>query len=227
MDMCFDPHTRHLGCRPPNIPPKGASPFRSAVLRFGASKGDGLTKTIAIFQLLWFSVQLIGRLVKGWAATELEVLTFAMCIMTVAIYYFWWNKPLDVHRQTVLEPIITGAEDVVDGNDSVVPEEDRKYRLSQHNFSNKVLMTFIQRRLSNSSGSSSFSRHIQPHVRGSIARYLGKSLPWHFFLRLSSFPFCFFGRRANLHTVDLIAHIQCSRIFWILVIIFIICSQTC
>ena len=108
------------------------------------SKGDGLTKTIAIFQLLWFSVQLIGRLAKGWAATELEVLTFATCIMTVAIYFFWWNKPLDVHCQTVLEPIpITGDEGVVLRDESVTPEEGRQYCLSQHNFNNTVLISFI------------------------------------------------------------------------------------
>jgi len=92
------------------------------------SKGDGLTKTIATFQLLWFSVQLIGRLIKGWAATELEVLTFATCIITVATYFFWWNKPLDVHCQTVLEPIlVSGDEDIVDENNSVAREEARKY----------------------------------------------------------------------------------------------------
>lgn len=66
------------------------------------SKADNLTKAIAICQLLWFSVQLIGRLLKGWAATELEVVTFGTCIITVVIYFFWWNKPLDVRCQTVL-----------------------------------------------------------------------------------------------------------------------------
>jgi len=45
------------------------------------SKGDGLAKAIAVTQLIWFSVHLIMRLAKGWAATELEVLTFATCIM--------------------------------------------------------------------------------------------------------------------------------------------------
>ena len=142
------------------------------------SKGDGLTKTIAVFQLLWFSVQLIGRLTKGWAATELEVLMFATCILTVAIYFFWWNKPLDVHCQTVLESIpATGEEDVLDGNDSVTPEEARNYRSSQHNFSNKVLMSFIQRQLSDSSSNSNSSHHDQPHVICFIARY--SSTPLH------------------------------------------------
>ena len=92
------------------------------------SKGDGLTKTIAIFQLLWFSVQLIGRLIKGWAATELEVLTFATCIMTVAIHFFWWNKPLDVHCQTVLEHIQTVTDA---GSGPLKAEEDQEYRLCQ------------------------------------------------------------------------------------------------
>ena len=141
------------------------------------SKGDGLTKTIAIFQLLWFSVQLIGRLVKGWAATELEVLTFATCILTVVIYFFWWNKPLDVHCQTVLEPILTGEEGIVNGNDTVAPEEGQNYRSSQHNFNNRVLVTFFQHQLSDSSSNSSSSHHIQFHVKGFIAGYSSTPLP--------------------------------------------------
>jgi len=171
------------------------------------SKGDGLTKTIAVFQLLWFSVQLISRLVKGWAATELEVLTFATCILTVAIYFFWWNKPLDVHCQTVLKPI--PDEENVDGNDSVTPEESRKHSLSQHNFNHRALISFIQHRLSESSSSSSSSRRIQPRAIGFIAGYSSTPLPRHFFSRLWSFLFCFFGRRPGLFCPgDLIARIQ-------------------
>ena len=133
------------------------------------SKGDGLAKTIAVFQLLWFSVQLIGRLVKGWGATELEVLTFATCIVTVAIYFFWWNKPLDVHCQTVLKPI--PDEDIVGGNDSVTPEESQEHGAFQHNFNNTVLMTFIQHRLSDSSSNTSSSNRIQSHKTTFIAGF--------------------------------------------------------
>jgi len=64
------------------------------------SKGDGLAKAIAVIQLAWFSAQLIIRLAKGWAATELEVLTFATCIMTVGMYAFWWYKPQNIRCQT-------------------------------------------------------------------------------------------------------------------------------
>ena len=139
------------------------------------SKGDGLTKTIAVFQLLWFSMQLIGRLIKGWAATELEVLTFATCIMTVAIYFFWWYKPLDVHCQTVLEPIPDQV--AVDGKDSVTPEESREYRSSQHNFNHRALTSFVQLRLFVSSSSSSSSHHIQSHVTSFITGCSSTPLP--------------------------------------------------
>ena len=89
------------------------------------SKGDGLTKTLAIFQLLWFAVQLIGRLAKGWAATELEVLTFATCLMTLVIYFFWWDKGLDVRCQTVLDPIHEIGVNVV--ADVLKTEEDQQH----------------------------------------------------------------------------------------------------
>jgi len=91
------------------------------------SKSDGLTKAIAVFQLFWFSTQLIGRLAKGWAATELEVLTFATCLMTVAVHLFWWNKPLDVQCQTILEPI----QPVADGTSGPEPERDQIHRAYQ------------------------------------------------------------------------------------------------
>ena len=64
------------------------------------SKGDGLAKAIAVIQLSWFSAQLIIRLAEGWAATELEVLTFATCVMTVGMYAFWWYKPQNIRCQT-------------------------------------------------------------------------------------------------------------------------------
>jgi len=86
------------------------------------SKGDGLSKTIAMVQMLWFSMHLVCRLIKGWAVTELEILTFATCIMTAVIYRFWWHKPLDVHCQTILEPAT--ADDT--RPPSELPKEDRE-----------------------------------------------------------------------------------------------------
>jgi len=66
------------------------------------SKADWVAKTIAVVQMTWFSVQLIARYVKGWAVTELEILTFSTVVMTIGMYFSWWDKPLDVRRQTVV-----------------------------------------------------------------------------------------------------------------------------
>jgi len=81
------------------------------------SKGDGLTKAIALFQILWFSIQFVARLAKGWATSELEVLTFATCIIALGIFVLWWSKPLDVKCQTIvkLRPSVEKAEDENEG----------------------------------------------------------------------------------------------------------------
>jgi len=68
------------------------------------SKGDGLTKSIAIVQILWFATQLISRFVVGWAAADVEVLTLGTCVVMLLVYGFWLHKPLSVHCQTELEP---------------------------------------------------------------------------------------------------------------------------
>jgi len=74
------------------------------------SKGDGLAKAIAIVQMTWFSAQLIIRLSMGWAATALEVITFATCVMAVGMYCFWWYKPLNIKCQTAVVRLPGSAE---------------------------------------------------------------------------------------------------------------------
>jgi len=61
------------------------------------SKGDALAKGLVLLQTTWFIVQCIARGTKpGLAVTELEVVTLALATLNGAIYFFWWNKPLDV-----------------------------------------------------------------------------------------------------------------------------------
>lgn len=60
------------------------------------SKGDYLSKTIVLFQTTWFVGQCIARGAYGLDVTELEVVTLAFATLTGVIYYFWWDKPLDV-----------------------------------------------------------------------------------------------------------------------------------
>ncbi|KZP06426.1 hypothetical protein FIBSPDRAFT_764447 [Athelia psychrophila] len=60
------------------------------------SKGDVLSKGVAIIQTLWFVIQCIVRRAEGLPVTSLEVMTLAYTVMTVAMYITWWDKPLNV-----------------------------------------------------------------------------------------------------------------------------------
>ena len=60
------------------------------------SKGDALSKGIVLLQTLWFMMQCIARRMEHLSITELEVVTLAYTIINVAMYGFWWNKPLSV-----------------------------------------------------------------------------------------------------------------------------------
>ena len=60
------------------------------------SKGDALSKAVAIVQALWFVTQCIARRVERLPMTNLEVMTLAYTAITVAMYAVWWYKPLNI-----------------------------------------------------------------------------------------------------------------------------------
>jgi len=60
------------------------------------SKGDALSKSFVIIQTLWFVVQCIARRIDHFPITKLEVMTLAYTMITIAMYGFWWYKPLNV-----------------------------------------------------------------------------------------------------------------------------------
>ncbi|KAF7422647.1 hypothetical protein PC9H_010803 [Pleurotus ostreatus] len=70
------------------------------------SKGDALAKLLALAQVAWFVIQLGARFVSGLAFSELEVMTLAYASISALLYFFWWDKPLDVHH-----PILTEERD--------------------------------------------------------------------------------------------------------------------
>ena len=77
------------------------------------SKGDALSKGIALLQITWFIVQLIARRVQSLTITELELTTAALAGLNSVMYVFWWNKPLDVRcpiiiRTKAVEKILAG-----------------------------------------------------------------------------------------------------------------------
>ncbi|KAJ7132643.1 hypothetical protein C8R46DRAFT_923945 [Mycena filopes] len=75
------------------------------------SKGDGLSKGVALAQGLWFTVQCLARLHQHLPLTELEVATLAFAVVNVFIWLLWWNKPLDVQRPIAIGPDL----DIVEG----------------------------------------------------------------------------------------------------------------
>ncbi|KAF7365593.1 hypothetical protein MVEN_00432700 [Mycena venus] len=67
------------------------------------SKGDSISKGVALIQGLWFMTQSLARFHQGIAVTELEVATLAFQFVTMFVWFLWWKKPLDVHQ-----PILIG-----------------------------------------------------------------------------------------------------------------------
>jgi hypothetical protein len=60
------------------------------------SKGDLLSKAVAVLQTTWFIVQCVARPSQGLAITELELATLALASLNAVTYFLWWDKPLDV-----------------------------------------------------------------------------------------------------------------------------------
>lgn len=58
------------------------------------SKGDALSKGLALLQTTWFVLQSIARPAQHLPITELEIVTLAYTAVNFAIYFFWWSKPL-------------------------------------------------------------------------------------------------------------------------------------
>ncbi|KAJ7572520.1 hypothetical protein C8J56DRAFT_1175015 [Mycena floridula] len=71
------------------------------------SKGDALSKGLALLQVLWFIAQCIARQIQRLPNTTLEIATIAFAALNIFIWILWWNKPLGVER-----PLIIGPHDI-------------------------------------------------------------------------------------------------------------------
>ncbi|KAF8193827.1 hypothetical protein K438DRAFT_1513959, partial [Mycena galopus ATCC 62051] len=69
------------------------------------SKGDALSKGVALAQGLWFITQSVARVHQRLAVTELEVATLAYAVVNIFIWLLWWDKPLGVQRPLVVESL--------------------------------------------------------------------------------------------------------------------------
>ncbi|RDX40479.1 hypothetical protein OH76DRAFT_335865 [Lentinus brumalis] len=69
------------------------------------SKADGLAKTLLVWQVLWFLLTCINRLVQGLPLCLLEISTIAHALCSLLTYALWWYKPKDVsHPTAILAP---------------------------------------------------------------------------------------------------------------------------
>ncbi|PBK60128.1 hypothetical protein ARMSODRAFT_734422 [Armillaria solidipes] len=60
------------------------------------SKGDALSKIVAVVQTTWFVVQYLARFNESLPITQLETATLAFAVLNIFNYVLWWHKPLDV-----------------------------------------------------------------------------------------------------------------------------------
>ncbi|KAJ7130525.1 hypothetical protein C8R44DRAFT_850378 [Mycena epipterygia] len=68
------------------------------------SKGDALSKGVALTQGLWFITQCLARTSQHLPVTELEVATLAFAVVNICIWSLWWAKPLDVQQPISVGP---------------------------------------------------------------------------------------------------------------------------
>ncbi|KAG0695653.1 hypothetical protein DFH29DRAFT_813952, partial [Suillus ampliporus] len=73
------------------------------------SKGDVLSKGIAILQLVWFVIQLVARYVQNLPITLLEIDTLAVAALTCISYGLWWKKPKDIGCPCIVHWKATGS----------------------------------------------------------------------------------------------------------------------
>ena len=72
------------------------------------SKGDWLSKGVALLQTIWFVAQCIARHVQHLSITQLEIVTLAYCTINITIYLCWYSKPLNVERPIRVDITLLG-----------------------------------------------------------------------------------------------------------------------
>ena len=68
------------------------------------SKGDNIAKAITAVHVLWFGSQVAYRAIHGFGVATLELTALGHVMLNAFIYWFWWNKPLNVKFPTDVYP---------------------------------------------------------------------------------------------------------------------------
>jgi hypothetical protein len=67
------------------------------------NKANGAVRFITVFQILWFSVNCVGRVLQHLTVTTLELTASGFIVCTIGTYFFWRQKPMDVHDPFYLD----------------------------------------------------------------------------------------------------------------------------
>jgi hypothetical protein len=84
------------------------------------SNSDILAKSIILIQLIWFSVQIMARVIQRLPITLLEITTVAYIAVSMILYGIWWKKPKDI-RYPVNIMLSTGGHQEMYQNDRNEP----------------------------------------------------------------------------------------------------------
>jgi hypothetical protein len=69
------------------------------------SKGDALSKGVALAQGVWFTTQCLARVYQNLPVTQLEVATLAFAVVNILIWLLWWGKPYNVQQPIPVGPV--------------------------------------------------------------------------------------------------------------------------
>ncbi|KAJ7051398.1 hypothetical protein C8F01DRAFT_1237260 [Mycena amicta] len=81
------------------------------------SKGDALSKGVAVAQQIWFTTQCLARVHQHLPVTQLELVTLAFAVVNIFISLLWLRKPLDVE-----EPLRVGPEEELWASTVILPK---------------------------------------------------------------------------------------------------------
>jgi len=68
------------------------------------NKTDGIGRFLTVIQILWFTLNCLGRVTQHLAITTFELTTLGFIICTLGTCFFWAHKPMDVTIPIVLIP---------------------------------------------------------------------------------------------------------------------------
>jgi hypothetical protein len=78
-------------------------PLTDPTLIKDKNKIDVITRFIMAVQTIWFLVNLLGRLINGYAITAIELTTVGTIYCTLPIMFQWRHKPASVAKPEVLQ----------------------------------------------------------------------------------------------------------------------------